>query len=246
MLELCPAKNYIISTHRLMAIRILYATLLLSFLFSCTKDKPETSLYDGKSTVIENLAGDTGASLTDGVDGKEKRDFYPFLFNLSDRKQLWLKTAADSARYMATEDWDLAFTGIYNSSVYVNNGAQAGNPGYGSNAGGQVIVVDEPYAQVTEAPSDAVFSASDIKIIGQKTNETPDGWFMYNSVSHIVQPIKSRTYVIKFSDGKYAKLELLNVYKNNPPVVTDLYWPAPYYTFRYFVQTDGSRNLSTK
>jgi hypothetical protein len=46
--------------------------------------------------------------------------------------------------------------------------------------------------------------------------------------------------------GKYARLELINVYKGNPPVVTDLFWPAPYFTFRYFVQEDGSRNLQTK
>ena len=51
---------------------------------------------------------------------------------------------------------------------------------------------------------------------------------------------------IRTANGKYAKLELVSMYKGAPAVVTNLYWPAPYFTFRYYVQQDGSRNLATK
>lgn len=214
-------------------------------LAACKKETATTGIHDGKSTVVEDLAGDTGASMNDGVDGKEKRPFYTFLFRFADKRQVWVRNATDSANYLKTADWDLAFTGIYNSNVYVNNGAVTGNPGLGGNGTSAVIVVDKPYAQVNEAPADQAFVTGNIPVVAQETGNN-NGWFTYNSNTHIMQPVKSRTYIIKLNSGKYAKLELISIYKGAPPVVTDLYWPAPYYTFRYFVQEDGSRNLKTQ
>jgi hypothetical protein len=228
--------------HRLQLLCISVGILLFA---SCTKDAQEDPA-DTKSTWVRDLAGDTGASMSDGTDGKEKRPFYIFLLRLKDQKQTWIRTAADSAQYLQTADWDLAFTGPYNSEVYVNNGSYTGNPGYGGPAASAIVKQDKPYAQVTEAPSDEIFSQSSIRKIGQAESENAAGWFTYNMTTHLVKAIKSRTYLIKTPSGKFAKLELINVYKGNPPVVTDLYWPAPYLTFRYFVQEDGSRNLNTQ
>lgn len=225
--------------------RLVLILFLGASLTACKKDKPAATIHDGKSTVVEDLAGDTGASMNDGVDGKEKRPFHMFLFRFSDKRQVWIRNAADSATHLKTTDWDLAFTGIYNSNVYVNNGGITGNPGFGGNGVSAAIVVDRPYAQVNEAPADAAFVSGNIPVIAQETGNN-SGWFTYNSNTHIMQPVKSRTYIIKLNSGKYAKLELISIYKGAPPVVTDLYWPAPYYTFRYFAQEDGSRNLKTQ
>jgi hypothetical protein len=218
---------------------------IVSGLFSCKKEQTPPSVHDGVSIVVEDLAGDTGASMNEGVDGKEKRPFFIFLYNLRDKRQLWVKNAADSAQWLSS-DWDLAFTGTYNSTVYAKNGSDPLNPGYGTPARSSIVMVDKPYAQVTEAPDDAVFAASSILNIGWLTDDNTSGWFTYSTTTHLMQPVKSRTYVMKLPGGKYAKLELLNIYKGNPPAVTDLHWPAPYLTFRYYVQEDGSRNLSTK
>lgn len=222
--------------------------VIVSFLllFSCKKEEKVPSLQDGKSTIIEDLAGDTGASMNDGADGKEKRPFYIFLFRLKDQKQIWIRNAADSVQWLKTKGWDLAFTGPYNSEVYINKGSYLYNPGFGGPAESAVLMIDKPYAEVREAPADVSFSASEINKIGWTTSASPHGWFTYNSNTHLMQSIKSRTYVIQLPDKKYAKLELLNAYKGNPPGVTDLNWPAPYFTFRYFVQQDGSRNLATE
>ena len=97
---------------------------------------------------------------------------------------------------------------------------------------------------MTTAPSAAEFDAADMTKIGWDAGNG-QGWFFYSLDNHIAVPIKNRTFVLRTAEGKYAKLELLNVYKGNPPIVTDLYWPAPYFTFRYFVQADGSGNLKT-
>lgn len=221
---------------------------ILLTLSSCGKDEDWRPYYeDGKSTVIYDLAGDTEASMGDGVEGKEKRPFHIFLFRLRDKRQIWIRNAADSAQWLKTADWDLAFTGPYNSEVFVNNANYEFNPGYGGEAKNtSVVLLHQPYETVVEAPSDAEFDASEVTKIGWASSESSYGWFRYSLQTHIMQALPNRTYAIRLPDGKYAKLQLINAYKGNPEAVTNMNWPAPYFTFRYYVQQDGSRNLDTR
>jgi len=220
------------------------ASLLL--FAACKKEDNNVSkdtYEDGVSTVIYDLAGDTEASVADGVEGKEKRPFKPFFFRFKDKQQSWDSTAANRK----SNSWDVAFTDVYNALVYPNNSADARNPGYGGVGKGRIVMVDKPYASVTEAPTEADLQTNDLGFVGWDGYPQPynSGWYFYSLNTHLAIPIRNRTFVLMTADGKYAKLELLNVYKGNPPAVTDLHWPAPYFTFRYYVQEDGSRNLST-
>lgn len=228
---------------------LIYTALLFSALAtaSCTKepDLLKDELEDGYSTVIRDLAGDIHGAMGDQAVGKKKKAFDAFLFCFQDRQQLWLHNATDSARWLQSERWDLAFTGPYNSELFVNNAADPYNPGFEGLGKAQVLVVFKPYAQVVEAPTAAEFEHSEIAKIGWANYPEEAGWFFYSMDSHIMIPIKNKTYLIKTNSGKYAKLELINAYQGNPPEVTNLNWPAPYFTFRYFVQEDGSRNLKT-
>ena len=214
---------------------------------SCSKEDNSTlSLEDGKSTVIYDLAGDTKASVSDGVDGKEKRNFYTFLFRFQDKKQIWIRTKADSTQWLKTDQWDIAFTGQYNSNIYINNAQDSGNPGYqGPATNTAIILVEQPYEKVTTAPADSDFDNSTIKIIGWADASAQHGWYSYSTSTHIMKALPNKTYVLRLPNGKYAKLQLVNAYKGNPPAVTDMFWPAPYLTFRYYVQQDGSKNLNT-
>ncbi len=220
--------------------------LLLTF-SSCGKEEdPRPGLEDGKSTVIYDLPGDLEASMGGSVDGKEKRDFYTFLFRFRDKRQIWIKTKEDSLQWLKTKDWDLAFTGPYNSEVYINNAHQEFNPGYeGEATNTAVIKLDRSYETVATAPSDEEFDNSNVAKIGWAPSKSSNGWFQYSLSTHIMQALPNRTYVIRLPDGKYAKLQLINAYKGNPPAVTNMNWPAPYFTFRYYVQQDGSKNLAT-
>ncbi|MCS3552870.1 MULTISPECIES: HmuY family protein [unclassified Sphingobacterium] len=225
--------------------KIFIAALLFS---ACTKDdQPATKLDDGKSTVINDLAGDTRASISDGVDGKEKRPFYTFLYSFKDKKQIWIRNQADSAQWLNTDKWDIAFTGNYNSDIYINNGTIIGSPGYKNSINNTAILfVDQPYNIVNTAPSDGEFNQSTIRMVGMADSKNTHGWYAYNLTSHIMKAFPDKTYVLRLSDGKYAKLQILSAYKGNPPGVTDMYWPAPYLSFRFYVQQDGSKNLNTK
>jgi hypothetical protein len=212
----------------------IYAFACVLFV-SCTKDPNQNAnLNDGTSMVVTDLAGDTTATMAGG--GNFKNLYFSFATN---------KAIAISDEDKASLKWDLAFTGPYNAEVYVNSKGYEYNPGYEGEGKGAVIQVDQPYDQVVTAPSDEEFNASAITKIGWDAGNGT-GWFFYSLDNHIAVPIQHRTFILRTASGLYAKLELLNIYKGNPPVVTDLFWPAPYLTFRYYVQLDGTHNLRTK
>ncbi|MGV3765147.1 MAG: HmuY family protein [Chitinophagaceae bacterium] len=207
--------------------------LLATVLFSCKKETVSNE-QDAQSVFVRDLAGDTSASMQNGA-ASFKNLYYSFQTNTEVK-------ISDTEKRSAK--WDIAFTGPYNSEVYINNGTNPNNPGFEGPGLGAVVVIEKPYNDVTEAPADAVFETAALNKIGWDAGNGR-GWFYYSLDNHIMVPVKNRTFVLRTATGKYAKLELINAYKGNPPVVTDLFWPAPYFTFRYFVQEDGGRDLRT-
>ncbi|MFT3824974.1 MAG: HmuY family protein [Chitinophagaceae bacterium] len=219
----------------LIRIKIVIAVIAV-LLIGCTKKQDANGITDdGFSTVITDLVGDTSASMSQGGAGAFKSLYFSFTTN--DKIEI-------SSGEQTTVKWDLAFTGPYNSEIYVNYGGYQYNPGYGGAGKGAVVVADKPYSLVDAAPADAVFESSGITKIGWDAGDGR-GWFFYSLNNHICVPVKNRTFILRTATGKYAKLEVINIYKGNPSVVTDLFWPAPYLTFRYYVQQDGSRDLRT-
>lgn len=216
--------------------------LIAAGMTACTKEEVKPELEDGLSTVIKDLPGDLGASMADGVDGKVKRPFEDWYFNLRSRQKI-----TDTAAAAKTLGWDIGFTGIYNSMIMVNSGTDPKSPGYGGSGKGLVVAIEKPYNQVNEAPTIEQMQSKNLSFFGWDAYPQPyqTGWYFYDMKTHISVPVKGRTFVFLTADGKYAKIEMLNIYKGNPNTVTDLHWPAPYFTFRYFIQEDGSRNLNT-
>lgn len=200
--------------------------------FSCTKKEIKPELEDGKSTVVKDVEGDVGNT----VGGGEIFETFYFSFKTNGK--------VDKSK-LKTADWDLAFGDEYNSSISVNNGANDKSYGYGGPGKGALIIVNQAYDAVKTAPSDAEFASKGVDLSGLDLGNG-NGWYFYEMNSHIAVPVKNRTYVLKTAEGKYAKLQMISMYKGAPAVVSDLNWPAPYLTFRYYVQQDGSTNLSTK
>nr|WP_121274205.1 HmuY family protein [Pedobacter schmidteae] len=205
---------------------------MLTVMASCTKEEIKPVLEDGLSTVVKDIPGDVGNT----VGGT--KPFEIFYFSL--------KTGAkvDKSKLL-TADWDLAFAKEYNSYVSVNNGTNDQSYGFGGPGKGGMVVVNQAYDAVKTAPSDEAFTTNGITAAGWDSGNG-NGWYFYELNTHIAVPIKNRTYVLRTAEGKYAKLQMVSMYKGAPATVTDLNWPAPYFTFRYYVQQDGSRNLSTK
>nr|WP_068891681.1 HmuY family protein [Pedobacter panaciterrae] len=126
--------------------KISFILMIAALSSSCSKDKtiPEKELpllpavtvtATGEYTIT--LKGDAEAKMNTG-DG----NFKPVYYSLEDGRVI-------PEEYAATDKWDIAFTGIYNSSIWANHGEAMfdnGNkgPGYGSPAkGGIYLVIDK-------------------------------------------------------------------------------------------------------
>ena len=209
---------------------LLIATMAMAVFSSCTKEQVKPQLQDGSSTVVTDLPGDIGSTINSG--------FKTFYFSLT------TNTKVDSSQ-KKTAAWDISFAREYNSYMGINSGSNPASYGFEGPGLGAMVIVNQAYDQVKEAPADAEFTSNGITAAGWDAGNG-SGWYFYDLKTHIAVPVKNRTFVLRSATGKYAKLELVSMYKGAPTVVTDLNWPSPYFTFRYYVQQDGSRNLSTK
>lgn len=191
--------------------------------------------------------------------GKEAGRYSIFLFRFSDGKQQFIRDAADSARYLKTGDWDIAFTGEMNSTIWLNNGRSKYGPFTGSSiTKASLWVHDYGYDFMDEAPEDAFFDTrpADQLQISYVSQYGPgvNPWYEIGS-TFIAKPFPYKAYYLRLEridpltgqhNFRYGKLQLISMYKGAPEVLTDRNWPSPYLTFRYFIQEDGSRNLRTK
>ncbi|MFB9076122.1 HmuY family protein [Flavobacterium procerum] len=123
---------------------------------------PITVTQSGEYTVKE-LPGDTLSTMK-GKDISDSGGFKPLFYSLEDGRVI-------PEEYADTDKWDIAFTGIYNSSIWANHGEvifDNGNkgPGYGSPArGGIYLVIDDAidakyYDKTKRRPSQVPISKS--------------------------------------------------------------------------------------
>lgn len=191
--------------------------------------------------------------------GKEAGLYSMFLYRFSDGEQTFIRDAADSTRFLKTNQWDLAFTGEFNSTIWLNNGRSKYGPATGSPVTKTSLIMYEyGYEFMDEAPDDDFFDArpADQMQIGYTSQYGPgtNAWYEYGA-TFIAKPFPYRAYYLRLetinpqtgqASFKYGKLQLISMYKGAPEVLTDRNWPSPYLTFRFFIQPDGSRNIKTR
>jgi len=237
----------------------LAACLLVAInLSSCSDDEPQvspvvlnpidayTSIDEQTGTIyVKDLPGSVGNSYSSG--------HIPVFFNLEEHVIINPYDDAGKllelpAQQTQSDAWDVAFTSIYNSYITFNNGTMPGTPGFGGPGKGAMIVMDTPFDELDEAPADDAFETFMQMQTSSGWEDFPvgnKGWYFYSLQSHIMSAITGVTLVFRTATGNYAKLEMKTLYLGNPenPTVNT---PAPYFTFRYFLQADGTRNLSTR
>lgn len=222
-------------------------------------DNGRVYLYNGKAwTLMVNKANYRDnrnfIQVEYSKSGKETGKYSIFTYRFSDGKQQFIRDAADSIRYLATGDWDIAFTGDMNSHIWLNNAKYNLNPGFGgpiTKSG--LILYEYGYDFMDEAPEDEFFDnrPPEQAQISYTSQYGPgvNPWYEYGS-TFIAKPFPYRAYYLRLeqADGsyRYGKLQLISMYRGAPEALTDRNWPSPYLTFRYFIQKDGSRNIRTK
>ncbi len=204
------------------------AVILAGAAISCKKDNNNNNSSGSKdATTVTDLPGDTTA--TPG--GAAKTVYFSFVTN----------TTVDSSQ-KKTANWDIAFTNIYNSYVTINNGTNPVSPGYGGSTSGALYIVNKPFDSVKTVPASTEININGSAGMDGYPSASWPGWYQYNMTTHILTTIQGKTLVIRMANGKYAKLEMMSLYKGNP-ASPSLSTPVPYLSFRYWVQQDGSTNL---
>ena len=205
-----------------------------------------TSIDEASGVIhIQDLPGSVGNTYSSG--------HVPVFFDLEnhaiinpyDEKGILLELPDEGKK---SGDWDVAFTSIYNSYVTINNGDIEDSPAHGGQGQGAMIVIDALFDEVNEAPSDEEFAAFMAEQSAAGWEDFPPGykgWYFYSLESHVMSAITGVTIVIRTPDNRYAKMEMHSLYLDSPdnPTVNT---PAPYFSFRYYLQKDGSRNLATQ
>ena len=200
------------------SMRIFTLLVLTAFLISCGED--EIGLLPTESETIKNLHAPQSGGQGQPISGA----FAKFDFDTG-------------AQTTSETDWDIAFRG---TTIIVNGGTSQGTtdePSRTSTAG--VYIASGTMATVTEVDEDAFLSdtASGLAIPTGSDN----GWYNYSGPpSYLITPLSGKILVIRTSDDKYAKMEILSYYKDapaNPDAFTDA---GRYYTFNYVYQpNDG-------
>ena len=140
----------------------------------------------------------------------------------------------------ATTKWDVGFR----STIIIVNG---GTSGPGSTT---AQVITGTLDGLTEAPVDGYKTDNKSGATTAERNAIPatsgGGWYNYVQSTNVVSPIAGRVIVVRTSDGRYAKFEILNYYKGAPttpspePMGTD---KDRYYKFRYVYQPNDTRSF---
>lgn len=155
-----------------------------------------------------------------------KTDHYT-LYSLSEGKEIPL---SDSA----TAKWDI---GINFVNIILNS--HASGPGQAG-----VIVKTGNYESATGAPTDGYsYDTTSMKLAINSNPYSPGAWYDYDPVTHAFSPKAGLYFFIKTANGKYAKLEILQVkYADYDPGA--MYPKTLIYKFRYTYQSNGSVNFN--
>jgi HmuY protein len=195
----------------------------LLLLTSCGEDDPTPAL---EATLVENLGADpasgfdagTGAPI--GYTGKYK--FFSFATG---------ETVANADS--ASSNWDIGFRG---TGIIINSGTSG--PGTAA-----ARVVEGIFDELTTAPDAGYLQDNKNTPAYAIPTGSGNGWYSYNNATQIISPIAGRVIVVKTSDEKYAKLEILSYYKDAPAEPNSMSDMPRYYTFRYIYQPDGSKRF---
>ena len=128
----------------------------------------------------------------------------------------------------ATTKWDIGFR---KTTIIVNGGKiRVGR-------GGIQRLQNQKFDALKEAPQNG-YRGDDAEDNLALTAKSGESWYLYSGTS--ITPLKDVILVVRTGNGQnFAKIEIQSYYKDKvEPSITA---PTRYYSFRYQVQTNGSR-----
>ncbi|MEO5647923.1 MAG: HmuY family protein [Chitinophagaceae bacterium] len=209
-------------------IKFLGAILIsVGIIASCNKKDDAGTIVPLEAKTAANILGDTIIGL-DAMGRPYGSGRYTF-FSLENNSVI---SNSDSA----TNKWDIAFRG---TTIITNSG----NSGP-ANGGG--FVYTGTFESLSSIPGDSTIRIDNAPSAYAITSGSGKGWYTYNPVANLITPIPGRILVIRTATGKYAKVEILNYYKNGvTPAATESddikLRNQRYYKFRFIYQANGTK-----
>lgn len=193
---------------------ILAVAFLAVALASCSNDDDNTPASEPIQTEsVSNLYAPQTGGQGEAVGG----EFAKFDFETG------AQTTSDT-------EWDIAFRG---STIAINGGAETGTadePTRNGNVG--AAIVTGTLASVTSA--DGLTFNQDADAAFAIPTGSDNGWYNYaGPPSHVITPIPGKVFVIRTTEGNYAKVEIISYYENAPSEPDAFADATPYYTFNY-------------
>ncbi len=212
---------------------ILSLVLVAGFTIAFTGCNDDEDPLPVVATTFSNLAADpgTGFDPTTGQPTGLTRKFTLFSFKTGD-----IVANTDSA----TNKWDLGFNG---TAIIVNSATS----GPGTT---QAQIVSGIFDELATAPDAGYLSDNDPAPIAGAPNAnlaiptgSGKGWYTYDGAAMVNRPTAGKVIVVKTSEGRYAKMEIISYYKDAPasPTSSNI---ARYYTFRYVYQPNDVKSFN--
>lgn len=195
-------------------------------MLACSKDD-NTVAVPVTAITVKDLAADTVTGI--GVDGRPQSAGTITYYSLVDNKVI---ASTDAA----TTKWDVAFT---STKILVNSGTSG--PGLGG-----AFVFKGLFDDLKTIPTDSTFATDNANASSFAIPwGSGKGWYTYDGLTTLVNPIAGRVLVIRTAAGKFAKIEIINYYKGGvtlPSTAADMdkLTKQRYYTFRYAYQPNGT------
>jgi hypothetical protein len=207
--------------------------IIAGFTLSFTGCNEEEVSLPVVATTFSNLPADpgTGFNPNTGQPTGLTRKFTLFSFKTGD-----IVANTDSA----TSKWDLGFNG---TTIIVNSNTSG--PGTS-----QAQIVNAIFDELTTAPETGYRADNDPAPIAPAPNAnlaiptgSGQGWYTYDGAAMVNRPTAGKVIVVKTSDGRYAKMEIISYYKDAPANPT-FNSTARYYTFRFVYQPNNTRSFN--
>ncbi len=198
-------------------------------LVACTKESG-TVVVPVSAITVKDLSADTVTGI--GTDGRPQSAGTITYYSLENNKQI---ASTDAA----TTKWDVAFTA---TKILVNSGTSG--PGLGG-----AFVFKGLFDDLKTIPADSLFATDNSNASSYAIPwGSGKGWYTYDGLTTLVNPIAGRVLVIRTASGKFAKIEILNYYKGGVTLSAtatdaDKLTKQRYYTFRYAFQPNGTKTF---
>lgn len=194
--------------------RILTLLVLTAFFASCEDNDP--ILLAIESETIQNLHAPQSGGQGQPITG----EFTKFDFETG-------------AQTTSETDWDIAFRG---TTIIVNGGVSQGTtdePARTSTAG--AYIANGTLSSVTEVTLNN-FDTDTVAELAIPTG-SDNGWYNYSGPPFfLITPLAGKIIVVRTSEGRYAKMEIVSYYENAPDMPNAMTDASRYYTFNYVYQ----------